>query len=149
MFILSFSLGVAYIALQLGLADSSYTASTVYGGWATKYMKLDSTALMGWKHTLNDPNPWIQVDMLNTYTIVGLYLQRDPGFYLITYNLKASVDGNSYNYIEKDILAEFVGDALETTYWFANATNGRYWRIEPLTHAGDSPMVRGDFVHYV
>ena len=133
--------------MALGLADSSYTASTVYGGWAAETMKLDES--LGWKPDPSDGNPWIQVDMLNTYTIVGLYLQRNLANYLITYNIKASVDGSFYEYIEKNILAEFKDNALNTKYWFANATDGRYWIIEPLTHVGDSPMVKGDFFGYV
>ena len=130
--------------MALGLADSSYTASTVYGGWAAETFKIDAS--LGWRPEPFDVNPWIQVDLLNTYTIVGFYLQSN---YLITFNIKASVNGSLYEYIEKNIVAEPLGNALQTTYWFANAAYGRYWRIEPLTHISDTPMVKGDFFGFI
>ena len=139
-----FRLGIGYVAKHLELSDASYSSSSVDSGWLDTNM-----ALMGWIPTIRDPNPWIEVDMLNTYTIVALYLKSYANsYYLTLYDLKVSVDGISYEYIEQNIPTDFPNLGHDTTYWYANATNGRYWRIEPVSFFNFG-FVKGDFIGYI
>ena len=142
-----FSIGVYEVALKLELGTSSFSVSSTYGEWYPHHMMVDK--ITGWIAEGNDPNPWIQVDMEDAYTIVGFYLRRYNQYYLTSYNLKVSVDESNYAYIQKDIATDFSNDdTLSSTYWFANPTVGRYWVIEVVSH-NMYRFVKGDFIGYV
>ena len=136
------------MAELLGLSEASYKASTSLDGLPAQSMALDLNNDYGWMPKLGDPDPWIEVDMLNTYTVVACYLQINHDFYLTHYNLKVSVDRISYEYIGQNIPTDFPNIDYATTYWYANATNGRYWRIEPVSSSGYF-YVMGDFIGYI
>ena len=135
---------------MIGLTDASFTSSTIWdNNWPAKNMQLSH--LYGWMPSGSDPNPWIQVDMLNVYTIIALYLQKyNLSWYVTKYSLKASLDGNDYQYIAQNIETVYVMDDDWTTYLFENATDGRYWRIEPIFRMYVTyPFIKGDFIGIV
>ena len=135
------------MAKLLELSEASYSASTSMSGVHAPSMALDINNGIGWMPQPGDPDPWIEVDMLNTYTVVACYLQNTHTFFLITYNLKVSVDRISYEYIGQNIPTDFP-NSQATTYWYANAANGRYWRIEPVSYTLGF-YVKGDFIGYI
>ena len=136
------------MANLLGLSEASYSASTSLDGLPAPSMALDLNNDYGWMPNLGDPDPWIEVDMLNNYTVVACYLQNTESFYLTHYNLKVSVDGISYEYIGQNISTDFKNFVYATTYWYANATIGRFWRIEPVSFFYTF-YVKGDFIGYI
>ena len=132
---------------QLGLADSSYTASSADGGWVPENMQIAKG--MAWVNDkASDLNPWIRVDMLNTYTVLAFHMLRTINFKIIFYNIKVSFGGNDYVYVGENIGTGYTTGVMGVTYWFDNPTNGRYWIIEPVTFSGQ-PYVKGDFIGYV
>ena len=66
------------------------------------------------------------------------------------FHLKASIDGSTYYYIEQNIVPEYLMNEDYSTYWFENATDGRYWTIEPVhgQYVG-TPFIGGDFIGYL
>ena len=136
------------MAELLGLSEASYSASTSTVGLLAPSMALDLSNDYGWMPKAADPNPWIEVDMLDNYTVVACYLQNSESFYLTHYNLKVSVDRISYEYIGQNISTDFPNFDYATTYWYANATIGRFWRIEPVSFVLTF-YVKGDFIGYI
>ena len=106
----------------------AYTASST---WSTGGWKAEEIYDRGWIPGGGDTNPWIQIDMLNVYTILGLMLETYYGWHSQQYSLKFSLDGNDYKYIGQNIDAAYLIGEEWTTYWFENSTDGRFWRIEP------------------
>ena len=87
--------------------------------------------------------------MLNVYKMIGLYLtQFVDGYYVSLFHLKASIDGNTHYYIEQNIVPEYLMNEDYSTYWFDNATDGRYWIIEPVQYE-QYPFIGGDFIGYL
>ena len=143
-----FSVGVWLVGLKLGLGAGSYVASSTSGAWDPEKMRLGPGDYNGW---LGDGStPWISVDMQAPYTIVGFYLLRRNTYYLTSYNLKASVDGSNFAYIQEDIdtTTDFSNNALSSIYWFEQPTVGRHWVIEVVS-VNERPYVKGDFIGYV
>ena len=136
------------MAKLLGLREASYSASTSLDGLPAPSMALDLNNDYGWIPKSGDPNPWIEVDMLNTYTVVACYLQNTQSFYLTLYNLEVSVDRSSYEYIGQNISTDFLNFDYATTYWYANDTIGRFWRIVPVSFV-HTFYVKGDFIGYI
>ena len=98
--------------------------------------------------------PWIRIDMLEVRTILGLYLrqwrQGSLIYYVKMYHLKASVDGVTHYYIDHNIVMEYLMNEAYSTYWLDNATDGRYWTIEPVfSEYFNLPFLGGDFIGYV
>ena len=110
-------------------------------------MRIDHT--LGW--IVADSTPWIQIDMLNVYAILGLYLKKYKNYYVTLYHLKSSVDGVTHYYIGKNIVPDYLMNEDYTTYWFDNATDGRFWTIELVHNAYvNFPCVGGGgFIGYV
>ena len=82
--------------------------------------------------------------------MVGLYLKKWEGTYATMLHLKASIDGSTHYYIEQNIVPEYLMNEDYSTYWFDNATDGRYWIIEPVhgQYVG-MPFIGGDFIGYL
>ena len=126
--------------------SSIYDGSSVYGFWWASKMALNRD--LGWQPVTSDANPYIKIDMLNTYTVIAFYLKSyENDYYLKMYDLKASFDGISYEYVGQNITTDFPNTHHATTYWFANDIDGRYWRIEPVAFEG-AAFVKGDFIGY-
>ena len=110
-------------------------------------MMIDKSS--GWiGDTDNDPNPWVQVDLGDPYTIVGFYLLSHQQYYLTSYNIKVSVDGSDFAYIKENIATDFSNNELSNTYWFTSPAVGRYWKIEVVSYY-EKAFVKGDFFGYV
>ena len=141
--------GIDYVPAALGLPDSSYTSSSIHNtNWYPRYMRLDHN--LGWMPLAGDVSPWFQIDMLNVYTMVGLYLRKNTGWYVTLFHLKASIDGSTHYYIEQNIVPDYLMNEVYSTYWFDNATDGRYWTIEPVHGQYVSlPYIGGDFIGYL
>ena len=142
-----FRFGIGYIGHVHNLPDSSYTSSSEFGAWHAYRMRLyDAAGFIA----LKSENSWIRIDMLNVYTILGLYLRKYNSRYVTMYHLKASVDGVTQHYIEKNITSDYLMNEDYTTYWFDNATDGRYWTIELVHNAYvEHPFLAGDFIGYI
>ena len=81
-------------------------------------MRLDSQG--NWKgHSLTDS--WVRVDMLNTYTVIGLTMVINN---FLQYDLKVSTDKINYQYIDQNITAHYLPGDDYTTYWFKNPAQG-------------------------
>ena len=140
-----FRFGIGYIGHVHNLPDSSYTSSSALAQHNAYKMRLDGGFI-----ALNSENSWIMIDMLNVYTILGLYLTKYTGYYATLYHLKASVDGVTQHYIAKNITSDYLMNEDYTTYWFDNATDGRYWTIELVYNAYVVlPGLSGDFIGYI
>ena len=100
---------------------------------------------------LADSSPWLQIDLLNVHTMIGLYLkQHAEGYYVTLFHLKASLDENTHYYIEQNIVPDYLMNEDYSIYWFANATDGRYWTIELVQGQYEIlPYVGGDFIGYL
>ena len=146
---LSLRFGIDYVPAALDLPHDSYTASSVHNTqWYPHYMRLDHPT--GWMPQFGDVSPWLQIDMLNVYTMIGLYLRKYTGWYVILFHLKSPMDGSSHYYIEQNIVPDYLMNEDYFTYWFDNATDGRYWTIEPVQGQYDQfPYVGGDIIGYL
>ena len=83
--------------------------------------------------SVTDTTPWIRIDMLSIYTILGLYLRKyNNNYHCTLYQVKTSVDWNTHHYVGQNIVPDFVTNEDYTTDWFDNATDSRYWTIEPV-----------------
>ena len=142
--------GIDYVPAALDLPHSSYKASGYHNtNWYPRYMRLDH--YLGWMPPTGDVSPWLQIDMLNVYTMIGLYLKKSTtGYYVTLFHLKASIDGNTHYYIEQNIVPDYLMNEVYSTYWFDNATSGRYWTIEPVHGQYEEyPYIGGDFIGYL
>ena len=83
--------------------------------------------------------------------MVGLYLKKNQnGAHCTLFHLKASIDGNTHYYIEQNIVPGYLTNEEYSTYWFDNATDGRYWVIEPVQYQNVKfSFIGGDFIGYM
>ena len=154
-FVLCLRFGSPFVGEALNLPDSSYTSSSQLDvPWSAPNMKLPD-GYNGWIAKGNDLTPWIEVDLLQIYTILGLYLKKGDGNlnHITKFSLKFSVDSSTYTYIGHDLVPVYLPNEVSTYYWFDNAEEGRYWRIETYYSAlGEfvgNPYIRGDFLGVV
>ena len=112
-----FRFGFDYIGLSRQLPDSSYDSNRN----RPEYARLDSLL---WWIPPTCSGTWLEVDMLNVYTVIGFV---SGGFSLVTYDLKVSIDGISYQYMYQNA---DVRDGYYKTYWFENPATAKYWRME-------------------
>ena len=147
MFFIAFRHGVDFIGVTQDLPDSSYTSTPLWGSWHAHYARLDGKTSL-WKSSAT-AFPWIQVDMLNVYTIIGLMMVKPVELYANVFNLKVSMDGVNYHYVGQSITVSYLVNEDYTTYWFENATNARYWRFELVDYTGSKPAFKGDVIGYI
>ena len=144
--------GVDFIGVAQDLPDSSYTSSPIWdssgGTFYAHYARLDGEVLM-WKATPVTEFPWIQIDMLNVYTIIGLMMVKPVELYANVFDLKVSMDGVNYQYVGQSITMNYLVNEDYTTYWFEHATDARYWRFEPVDYTGSKPAFKGDVIGYI
>ena len=142
-----FRFGVDYIGLSQQLPESSYTSSSIYGSWFAKYARLDDS--LSWvAKTLS--GSWLEVDMLDVYTVIGLMMVRGElmNNILTIYDIKVSTDGVNYQYIAKNVPVNYLPEEDYVTYWFENATQAKIWRMEPVASVL-RPNVKGDIIGYL
>ena len=110
---------IDYVPAALGLPDSFYTASSIHPtNWYPYHMRLGHA--LGWMPEGDDTFPWFQIDLLNVYTMIDLYLRNEFDFYVILFHLKASIDGSTH-YLEQNIVPDYLANEVYSTYWFDNA----------------------------
>ena len=69
------------------------------------------------------------------------------------FDMKSSVDSTNYTYIGQDIVPVYHQysdqDEVSAIYWFDQAVDGRYWRIEIDNSEGMQLYLRGDFIGHM
>ena len=71
----------------------------------------------------------------------------NPKQYVTVFDLKVSVDAVNYQYIDQNIAVTYLTNEDYTTYWFEDAAEARYWRLEPIEIVGGTrPSLKGDVI---
>ena len=148
-----FRFGIGFIDKTNNYFDiDSWLGSSAKGTgitWTSRKMSLSRNN--GWIPSNNDNDPFLQLDMGQSYQIIGLYLEKyyesdNEPYYITSYNVKFSHDETSFVYVGMNLPVAYKPGFDNTTSWFENTTEAaRYWRLEPREYVG-FPLIKGDFI---
>ncbi|XP_066297877.1 uncharacterized protein [Branchiostoma lanceolatum] len=129
---------------QVGLADGSITDSQLSVSSALDKNDPQGGAgrlsgVVPWRPSANDNDPWIQVDLNVTSTVVGVITegirQQGSPYYVTSFTVSSSLDGAKWSpYTDpssyRDIQFSVTGVKATTTR-FESALTARYFRLYP------------------
>ena len=103
--------------------------------------------------TLSDDDlaMWVQIDLIQAYVATGLLLRKRCDFvhgqqYVITFHVSSSMDGASWDYIDRDVQAVYQN--ISFTWWFGGGVTGRFWKLEPITYRKHASL-QMDLIGYI
>ena len=134
---------------EKGFKDSFYTASSRASASHYPVEQIRLSAPRFWAPATSDASPWMQLDMQETYVIVGLHLlKKSPEKeHLDMYTMKSSLDGVTFSLVEQYTLVVYELNEY-TTNWFEYPVSGRYWRLE-LYKSDPLQGVKAGYIGYV
>ena len=142
-----------YLVENYVLLASQITVSSEFGSSYTKerVRVKDYGAQCGWLKADSDSSPWVQFDLLQTYTAVGLLLRKrcDTTYgdqHVTTFSLSSSPDDVTWSYVGTDVQAVYEGEFA--TWRFGRAVSARYWKIFPLSY-NIRPFFQADIIGYL
>ena len=146
-------LGFGYVILSLDLPESSFNASSTHNIHKPTNIKIDvelHKVNCAWAPKKAQVGEWIQIDLLEAYTVVGLFMKTKCAphehAYVTSLDLLVSSDSSVWTGLVDTLILDYKGQ-LNATYWLQRPLHYRYWRMYPLTWVNAIfPNVKADLI---
>ena len=140
--------GVDYLVLTKVTQSSQITASSEYNAdFPAAKIRLDESSFgCAWSPLLDDPDPWIKLDLLQPYVGVGVLIRprcTNQALRITSAHIAASNDDIAYTYVVENLQVIYEDNSF--TSWFPESVTAIYWKITPLTY-DQYPAMKADII---